>query len=200
LAASGEAKEQLVIAGHFGFAALVKSREPTAPLWGLMLATVWLDWVFAPLLALHLEYVVPVHPGYGGLIIHADYTHSILGQLLLAAILGLAFLPAWGRRVAMVIALVVMSHWVLDLIVHRPDMPVLPGNMGHLPLLGLGLWTQPRASAVLELSLVAIGSLMYWRTARQVSVDAGRSVTWAAACAGLVAAFGVLVLYLDYSS
>jgi hypothetical protein len=102
--------------------------------------------------------------------------------------------------VAMVIALVVMSHWVLDLIVHRPDMPVLPGNMGHLPLLGLGLWTQPRASAVLELSLVAIGSLMYWRTARQVSVDAGRSVNWAAACAGLVAAFGVLVLYLDYSS
>jgi hypothetical protein len=53
---------------------------------------------------------------------------------------------------------------------------------------------------MLELSLVAIGSLMYWRTAKQVSVDAGRSVTWAAACAGLVAAFGVLVLYLDYSS
>jgi hypothetical protein len=49
----------------------VNSREPAAPLWGLMLATVWLDWVFAPLLALHLEYVEPVHPGYGGLIIHA---------------------------------------------------------------------------------------------------------------------------------
>ncbi len=85
-----------------------------------------------PLLAVHLEYVEPVHPGYGGLMIHADYTHSILGALLLAAILGLAFLPRWGRRVAAVIAFVVMSHWVLDLIVHRPDMPILPGNAGDL--------------------------------------------------------------------
>jgi membrane-bound metal-dependent hydrolase YbcI (DUF457 family) len=199
LAASREGKENLVIAGHFGFAALVKSREPTAPLWGLMLASVWLDWVFAPLLALHLEYVEPVHPGYGGLIIHADYTHSILGALLLAAILGLAFLPRWGRWVSVVIALVVMSHWVLDLIVHRPDMPVLPGNVGDLPRFGLGLWTQPGVSAVLELLLVIIGSLMYWRAAKKVSVDAGRSGTWAAVCAGLAAVSGILVLYLDYS-
>lgn len=189
-----------MIAGHFGFAALVKSREPTAPLWGLMLAAVWLDWIFAPLLALHLEYVEPVHPGYGGLIIHADYTHSILGALLLAAILGLAFLPRWGRRVSTVIALVVMSHWVLDLIVHRPDMPILPGNAGDLPRFGFGLWTQPKVSAVMELLLVAIGSLMYWRAAKQVSVNAGRSGTWAGVCAGLVAASGILVLYLDYSS
>src|ERR1700744_1188767 len=79
-----------MIAGHFGFAALAKSRERTVPLWGLMLATVWLDVVFAPLLALHLESIQPVHPGYGGLIIHADYTHSILGALLLATRLGLA--------------------------------------------------------------------------------------------------------------
>lgn len=189
-----------MIAGHFGFAALVKSREPTAPLWGLMLATVWLDWIFAPLLALHLEYVEPVHPGYGGLIIHADYTHSILGALLLAAILGLAFLPRWGRRVATVIALVVMSHWVLDLIVHRPDMPVLPGNAGDLPRFGLGLWTQPRVSAVMELLFVVVGSLLYWRAAKKVSVNAGQSGTWAGVCAGLAAVFGILVLCLDYSS
>jgi membrane-bound metal-dependent hydrolase YbcI (DUF457 family) len=189
-----------VIAGHFGFAALVKSRETTAPLWGLMLATVWLDVVFAPLLALHLESVQPVHSGYGGLIIHADYTHSILGVLLLAAILGLAFLPRWGRRVATVIALVVMSHWVLDLVVHRADMPVVPGNVGDLPRFGLGLWTHPRVSAALDLLFVVIGSLMYWRAARQVSAQAGRSGTWAGMCAGLVAISGVLVLYLDYSS
>ncbi len=189
-----------MIAGHFGFAALVKSREPTAPLWSLMLATVWLDWVFAPLLALHLEFIEPLHPGYGGLIIHADYTHSILGALLLAAVLGLAFLPRWGRRVATVVALVVMSHWMLDLIVHRPDVPILPGNVGNLPRFGFGLWTLPKVSAVLELLLVVIGSLMYWRAAKQVSVDAGQSGNWAGACAGLVAAAGIIVLFLDYIS
>jgi membrane-bound metal-dependent hydrolase YbcI (DUF457 family) len=189
-----------VIAGHFGFAALVKSRERTAPLWGLMLATVWLDWIFAPLLALHLEYVEPVHPGYGGLIIHADYTHSILGALVLAGILGLAFLPRWGRRVATVIALVVFSHWVLDLIVHRPDMPVLPANVGNLKRLGFGLWTQPMLAAALELALVVIGSFAYWRAAKQVSVSAGQSIGRASVCAGLVAVSGVLVLFLDYAS
>jgi hypothetical protein len=189
-----------LIAGHFGFAAWVKSREPTAPLWGLMLATVWLDVVFVPLLLLNVESVQPVHPGYGGLIIHADYTHSILGMVLLGAVLGLAFLPRWGRRVATVIALVAMSHWALDLIVHRPDMPLLPGNVGHLPRLGFGLWSQPGVTALLELGLVAVGTLMYWRAARQVSAAAGQTGTRAAVCAILAAASGVLVLYLDYNS
>ena len=188
-----------MIAGHFGFAALVKWREPTAPLWGLMLATVWLDVAFIPLLMLHVETLLPVHPGYGGFIIHADYTHSIVGMILLSAILGLAFLPQWGRRVAAVLALVAMSHWVLDLIVHRPDMPILPGNAGNLPRLGFGLWAEPSVAALLELVLVLSGALMYWRAARQVSAKAGRSGTWAGLCAALIAVSGVLVLYLDYT-
>lgn len=189
-----------MIAGHFGFAAMVKSREPSAPLWGLMLATVWLDVIFIPLLVMHMESIEPVHSGYGGLIIHADYTHSIIGMILLGTILGLAFLPKWGRRVAIVIALVAMSHWVLDLIVHRPDMPVLPGDAGNLPRLGFGLWTTPGFAAALELVLVVVGSLMYWRAAQQALVTAGQPGKRAMICAGLAAASGVLVLYLDYTA
>lgn len=189
-----------MIAGHFGFAALIKSREPAAPLWGLMLATVWLDVVFAPLLALGLESVQSVHPGYGGLIIQADYTHSMLGAPLLAAVLGVTFLPRWGGRVATVIALVVMSHWVLDLVVHRPDMSILPRNAGGLTRVGFGLWTQPRVSAVVELLLVVTGSLMYWRAAKKAFVNTGRSATWAGVCAGTAAISGFIVLYLDYNS
>jgi hypothetical protein len=102
--------------------------------------------------------------------------------------------------VATVIALVVMSHWVLDLIVHRPDMPVLPGDLGHLPRFGLGLWTRPQVSAAVEFALVAAGPLLYWRTARQVSMNAGQRGTLAAVCAGMAALFGVLVLYMDYFS
>ncbi len=83
-----------MIAGHFSFAAIVKSRERTVPLWGLMLATAWLDIVFIPLFVGHLETVQTVHAGYAGLIIHANYTHSIVGMLALSAAWGALFLPS----------------------------------------------------------------------------------------------------------
>ena len=186
-----------MIAGHFGFAAIVKSRERTAPLWALMLATVWLDIVFTPLFLAHLETIELIHTGYAGLIIHADYTHSIVGMLALSAALGAIFLPRLGKRVALVIALVSASHWVLDLIVHRPDMPLLPGNFGHLPTLGFGLWNHPAASACLELIVVLAGAILYWRAATEVSAQAGKSGRLASISAAMIAVFGLLVLYLD---
>jgi hypothetical protein len=189
-----------MVAGHFGFAAMVKSRERSAPLWALMLATVWLDVLFVPLLLMHLETVQTLHRGYGGLIIHADYTHSIVGMLALSAALGAMFLPKVGRRVAIVIAFVSASHWVLDLVVHRSDMPVLPGNVGHLSCLGFGLWNHPPLAAFAELLLVLAGAVMYWRSALDVSVIAGRNGRLAAVSAGMIAAFGLLVLFLDYTS
>jgi len=189
-----------MVAGHFGFAAIVKSREKSAPLWALMLATVWLDVVFVPLFIAHWETVQPIHKGYGGLIIHADYTHSIVGMLALSAALGAIFLPRLGRRVAVVIALVSASHWVLDLVVHRPDMPVLPGDLGNLTHFGLGLWNYPQAAACVELVLVVTGAFMYWRTAMEVSSKAGRNGRLASIAAAMIAVFGLLVLFLDYTS
>ncbi len=189
-----------MIAGHFGFAAMVKSRERSAPLWSMMLATVWLDIVFAPLFVAHWETLQPVHAGYGGMIIHADYTHSIIGMLALSAALGAMFLPRLGRRVAVVIALVSASHWVLDLVVHRPDMPVLIGNLGNLPYLGFGLWTYPRVAACAELLLVVGGAAMYWRAAMEVSARAGRSSGLASLSAAMIALFGLLMLFLDFTS
>ena len=127
-----------MIAGHFGFAAIVKSREPRVPLWSLMLATVWLDIVFVPLFLAGIETLKPVpglHGGYGENIIHADYTHSLIGALVLSVVFGLMFGVRWGRRSAIVLGLVSFSHWLLDLIVHRHDMPILPGNAGNLPRL-----------------------------------------------------------------
>ena len=189
-----------MIAGHFGFAAMVKSRERTTPLWALMLATVWLDIIFIPLLMIHRETVQTVHAGYGGSIIHADYTHSLVGALALSAALGAMFLPKLGRRVAVVVALVSASHWVLDLLVHRADMPMLPRNLGNLPYAGLGLWKEPRVAACVELSLVIAGAILYWRAARDVSVRAGKTLTLASISSALIALFGVLVLFLDYTN
>jgi membrane-bound metal-dependent hydrolase YbcI (DUF457 family) len=172
-----------MVAGHFGFAAMVKSREKSA-----VLATAWLDVVFVPVLMAHQESVQPIHKGSGGLLIHADYTHSIVGVLALSVVLGAMFLPKLGRRIAVVIALVSASHWVLDLVVHRPDMPVLPGNAGNFPYLGLGLWNHPLAAACVELVLVVAGAAMYWRLAMEVSTKAGRNVKLASLSAAMIAA------------
>jgi hypothetical protein len=77
-----------MIAGHFGFAALVKSRERQVPLWALMLAAAWLDIVFVPFFMTGVERLQTApgtHGGYGNGIIYADYTHSFVGMLVLSA-------------------------------------------------------------------------------------------------------------------
>ena len=188
-----------MIAGHFGFAALVKAREQQTPLWILMLATVWLDIFFVPLFMMGIETISPVgnQMAYGAAIIHADYTHSIVGVVVLSAILGAVCWPLWGRRSAIVVGLVVASHWALDLIVHRADMPILPGNYLGLPRLGFGLWRLPLASISIELALVLAGAWFYCRAAQSVTERADRGKRIAAVTALLIAGFGILVLWMD---
>src|SRR5690606_14457529 len=110
-----------------------------------------------------VESVEPVDGvgGYGHLIIHADYTHSLVGALILSAILGWLFGLRWGSRAAWIIGAVSFSHWILDLIVHRPDMPILPGNWGNLPLLGFGLWQWPGLVIAIEIVLLVGGTWLY---------------------------------------
>ncbi len=192
-----------MIAGHFGFAAFAKSREPRVPLWSLMLATVWLDIVFVPLFLMKLETLQPVpglRGGYGENIIHADYTHSLVGALVLSLIFGLIFGVRWGRRCAIVLAFVSFSHWLLDLVVHRHDMPILPGNLGHLPTLGFGLWQFRTASILVELFLVILGAWFYWWAASVVTAAAQRGRTRALITAVLIFLCGVTVLALDVIS
>jgi hypothetical protein len=192
-----------MIAGHFGFAALAKSREPTVPLWALMLATVWLDIVFVPLFLAGVESIAAApgtSGGYGGSIIHADYTHSLLGAILLSAGFGAAFYWRAGLRAACVLAFVAFSHWLLDLLVHRADMPWLPANAGRLPRLGFGLWQYPAVAALLELGLVALGAWLYWRAARSVAASSQPLLRRATTVAVLILIGGVAVLWLDLKS
>jgi membrane-bound metal-dependent hydrolase YbcI (DUF457 family) len=185
-----------MITGHFGLAAGSKAVDVRAPLWCLMLATVWLDIIFVPLLLLNIETIDTLPGGgYGRSVIHADYTHSLLGALVLSAVLGALAWWRWGRRVGLLVGAVAFSHWILDLIVHRADMPVLPGNVGNLPLLGFGLWRFPAASITLEALILLAGVFLYWRTARSAAFPA-RRITPTVVSAALLGC-GVLVLLLD---
>jgi hypothetical protein len=190
-----------MISGHFGLAAAVKSQEPQAPLWALMLATAWLDVLFIPLLLAGIETIDPVPGtggGYGNMIIHADYTHSLVGALVIAVLFGLVAAVPWGRRTGAVLGGVVFSHWLLDLVVHHSDMPILPGNIGDLPRLGFGLWQVPTATIVVELALVVIGSFLYWRAANQTARAAGTAKSGQAhLVGGFMLIAGVATLVVD---
>jgi hypothetical protein len=191
-----------MIAGHFGFAAGVKATEQSTPLWALMLGTVWLDIVFVPLLLMGIETLEPVagaQGSYGANVIHADYTHSLIGAAALSAAFGGAFGRRWGLRSGVVLGAVSFSHWVLDLIMHRADMPLLPGDIGHFPRVGFGLWQIPQAAAGIEALLVVAGAWLYWRAARSVSKAAGRSPTRADIASLLILIGGLGVLALDVS-
>jgi hypothetical protein len=179
----------------------VKAKVPQTPLWALMLASQWLDVVFVPLLILGVERMEPVQgakPGaYGGSVIHADYTHSLVGALLLSAIFGALFLGRYGRRSAIVLGAMAFSHWLLDLPLHRADMPILPGGGGGLPKLGFGLWEYPAVSAGLELLIVVAGAAMYWRAASRVAGEDAAMKRRARICGAGVLAAAVLTLTMN---
>ena len=80
----------------------------------------------------------------------------------LAAALGY-WLVARYRTGAVIIGLAVLSHWLLDLISHRPDMPLYPGAS---PLLGLGLWYSVACTVIVELSMLGAGLWIYTATTR----------------------------------
>ncbi|MCC6166680.1 MAG: permease [Caldilineaceae bacterium] len=185
-------------AGHFALAAGLKRWAPRLPLWVLILSAYLLDVIFIVLFAAGIESLAqidPANPGYGGAIIHAYYTHSLVGALLIAAAAGLLASRWWGRGGGWIVAGVVFSHWLLDLVVHRPDMPILPGNAGNLPLLGLGLWQIPLASAAVELALVLGGAYLYYRSAARLPTPAGMTPVAQRQCV-MTASVTVAVLLL----
>ena len=153
-----------MIAGHFAFAAAVRAKDRSAPLWALMLASEWLDVVFVPLVAFGIEGFqrAPGAPaGYGEGLFRIPWTHSLLGAAVLAAVFAAAGGARWGRRAGLVLFGVVLSHWALDLIVHRPDLRLVPWSG---PALGFGLWNARGAAIALELALVLAGSVLYFRS------------------------------------
>jgi len=186
-----------MIAGHFGFAAGVKSRTPQLPTWALMLACQWMDVVFIPLFVAGIEKIIPIEGtrpgGYGTGVIYADYTHSLVGALVLSAVYGVATGIPWGRRNGLILGAVVFSHWVLDFFTHRQDLPLLPGNAGDFPRMGLGVWRYPVATAMVEAGIVLAGAGLYWGAALRAAPGSRR----AHLAGALVLVFGLLTLGLN---
>src|SRR2546426_12053858 len=67
-----------------------------------------------------------------------------------------------NAKSAVVIGACVVSHWFLDVIAHRPDLPVFPQG----PFVGLGLWNSLPATVAIECGLLALGLTLYLRATR----------------------------------
>lgn len=142
-------------------AAAITRRKPR--LGTLFVAAQLVDWVFFALLLTGTERMRIV-PGITAMnpmdLYHMPWSHSLLGSMVFAAAFALLVWAATrDRSFAVLTGAVVVSHWLLDLLVHRPDLTLA----GSPPMLGLGLWNYPWVEMPLELGLT-FGALAFYLT------------------------------------
>ena len=150
--------------GHFAPAFAARAITSEAPsLSTLFIAAQLTDWAFMLLFMVGLEDadIVPGITVMNPLDLHTmPYTHSLLGTALFALAFGLVVGGLLRNAVAGVwTAIVVLSHWFLDLLVHRPDLTLAGGS----EKLGFGLWNQPWIEVPLELGLTLCAFAWYVR-------------------------------------
>jgi hypothetical protein len=154
--------------GHYGVAFAAKRAVPRTSLGALTFAGEFLDELWPILLLLGIEHVKIV-PGLMAMspLDFTDYpiSHSLLMAIVWGALVGGAYylLRRYGRG-AWIMGILVVSHWFLDLVVHRPDLPLWPG--ANSPKLGWGLWNSVAATCVLEFAIYAVGIGIYLRATR----------------------------------
>ena len=152
--------------GHYAASLALKKLEPRASLGVLFLGVQFVDILFFPFVLLGIEriniienYTQSTHFQLE----YMPYTHSLVGSLLWAAAAYAVFRWIVVKRhsVALVVALAVFSHWILDLIVHTRDLPLWSDAS---PKLGLGLWNSPVVTYILEAVLLLGALWLYLRS------------------------------------
>jgi hypothetical protein len=163
--------------GHYGVAFAAKPAAPVVPLWLYFVAVQWLDVVWSILVLLGIE-KLRIIPGFTEAnsldLYYMPYTHGLLGALVLSLLFGAGSAAVIAQRKATVFAITstaVFSHWILDLVVHTPDLPLY----GDRDKVGLGLWHHVVLSFPLELIVLIAGALIYSRAVPSASVR-GRNV------------------------
>jgi hypothetical protein len=156
--------------GHFAVGFAGKSAVPKTSLGTLFLAAQFLDLLWPTLLLLNLEQV-SINPEAGKfpplVFTGYPYSHSLAMVLGWGVLFGFVYwLIRKDKKAALVLGLLVISHWFLDLIVHVPDLPLKPGNSA---LVGFGLWHSVAGTLVVEGSLFILGLVLYLKTTTAIN-------------------------------
>lgn len=153
--------------GHFGVGFGAKAAAPKTSLGTLFLAAQFVDLLWPTFLLVGLE-TVEIAPGITTVtpldFTNYPITHSLVAALLWASLFAAAYyLLRRYPKGAWICGAAVLSHWLLDLLTHRPDLPLAPGTEARA---GLGLWNSLPATLVVEFAIFAIGVWLYLRSTR----------------------------------
>src|ERR1044071_9807456 len=158
--------------GHYGVAFAVKTQRNKVPLWVLFAAVQLLDFLWAPFVLLGIEKVrfVPGITATNALdLYYMPYTHSLIGALFWSAVAFAIYKIGWrniaSNSAALLVGFAVFSHWVLDLIVHRPDLAIYDDTYK----VGLGLWDYPIMAFALEIVLLFGGMFLYMKSTQPLN-------------------------------
>jgi hypothetical protein len=156
--------------GHYGVSFAFKSLEKPLPLWLLFIAVQFVDVLWAVFVPLGIE-KVRITPGITASnpldLYYMPYSHSLVAALLWsgAAFIGYKLTRGRASYAAFLVGAAVFSHWVLDLIVHRPDLPLYDDTYK----MGLGVWNYPALALALEAGLLFGGMILYLRSTSAIS-------------------------------
>ena len=181
-----------MIIGHFAVAFGAKKFAPRVSLGILFLASQLADAIYPPLILLGVE-SLEVEPGITVMmplnLVHYPYSHSIAALAIWSALFAVIYLvlARSGTRAALVIAILGVSHWFLDLLMHRPDLPI---SLTGPARVGLGLWNYPAVAVPLELLLFGAGAWLYARHSRPVNRRGRWGLIVLVAC--LLASYGAI--------
>jgi len=152
--------------GHFAVGFAGKKAAPRASLASLLFAALFADVLWPVLVAAGAERVriAPGATAYTPLeFLSYPWSHSLLMLIIWGVLIGAFFRRRPdGARTWAVIAVLVVSHWVLDWITHAPDMPLAPVGGKY----GLGLWNSVAGTMVVEITMFVVGVGIYTRATR----------------------------------
>jgi hypothetical protein len=156
--------------GHFAMGMAGKKIEPAVSLGTLFFAAQFLDLLWPTLLLLDVEHV-SIEPGVSMVtpLAFTDYpiSHSLLAVLGWSIVFGVIyFLLTKNRQGSILLGALVLSHWILDAIVHIPDLPLYPGDS---PKVGLGLWNSMTLTVLVEGIIFVLGIVIYLNAKRTVN-------------------------------
>ncbi|MBD3290754.1 hypothetical protein GF337_18250 [candidate division KSB1 bacterium] len=148
--------------GHFGVGLAAKKIDPRPSLGTLFMASQFIDLLWPIFLLLGIE-KVQIDPGNTAFtplnFLYYPFSHGFVSVLIWSLLFGLVYFAIKKKlKSAVLLGGLVLSHWILDLITHRPDLPLMPGSEAKV---GLGLWDSVFLTIIVEGLIFIIGSYLF---------------------------------------